>query len=141
GAGRGGSDGPRPSDQPHWVRRPRGADAGDDRLHPGPRRAALPIAEGDHGRPVEGADDEIARGRRWGGGLAVDDRGGRGDGSAPPGGDPGHPRSRRRGRPAGRRVPRRAEDRLMAAAAPIWVHGEIAPDGSLAKVSTEVATL
>ena len=29
----------------------------------------------------------------------------------------------------------------MAAAAPIWVHGEIAPDGSLAKVSTEVATL
>ena len=29
----------------------------------------------------------------------------------------------------------------MAAAAPIWVHGEIAPDGSLAKISTEVATL
>ena len=29
----------------------------------------------------------------------------------------------------------------MAAASPIWVHGEIAPDGSLAKISTEVATL
>jgi len=29
----------------------------------------------------------------------------------------------------------------MAAAAPIWVHGEIAPDGSLAKISTEIATL
>jgi electron transfer flavoprotein alpha subunit len=27
------------------------------------------------------------------------------------------------------------------AAAPIWVHGELAPDGSLAKISTEVATL
>ena len=29
----------------------------------------------------------------------------------------------------------------MAAASPLWVHGEIAPDGSLAKISTEVATL
>jgi len=29
----------------------------------------------------------------------------------------------------------------MAAAGPIWVHGELAPDGSLAKISTEVATL
>ncbi len=29
----------------------------------------------------------------------------------------------------------------MAAADPIWVHGELAPDGSLAKISTEVATL
>jgi electron transfer flavoprotein alpha subunit len=29
----------------------------------------------------------------------------------------------------------------MAAASPIWVHGELAPDGSLAKISTEVATL
>jgi electron transfer flavoprotein alpha subunit len=29
----------------------------------------------------------------------------------------------------------------MAKASPIWVHGEIAPDGSLAKISTEVATL
>jgi electron transfer flavoprotein alpha subunit len=29
----------------------------------------------------------------------------------------------------------------MAAGAPIWVHGELAPDGSLAKISTEVATL
>ena len=35
---------------------------------------------------------------------------------------------------AGRRVPRRAEDHLMAGA--IWVHGEAAPDGSLAKIST-----
>jgi electron transfer flavoprotein alpha subunit len=29
----------------------------------------------------------------------------------------------------------------MAAASAIWVHGETAPDGSLAKISTEVATL
>jgi electron transfer flavoprotein alpha subunit len=29
----------------------------------------------------------------------------------------------------------------MATAAPIWVHGEIAEDGTLAKISTEVATL
>jgi electron transfer flavoprotein alpha subunit len=29
----------------------------------------------------------------------------------------------------------------MAAGGPIWVHGELAPDGSLAKISTEVATL
>ncbi|HEX5824865.1 MAG TPA: electron transfer flavoprotein subunit alpha/FixB family protein [Candidatus Limnocylindrales bacterium] len=29
----------------------------------------------------------------------------------------------------------------MAAAPPIWVHGELAPDGSLANISTEVATL
>jgi electron transfer flavoprotein alpha subunit len=29
----------------------------------------------------------------------------------------------------------------MAAASPIWVHGELAPDGSLARISTEVATL
>jgi electron transfer flavoprotein alpha subunit len=29
----------------------------------------------------------------------------------------------------------------MAAGSPIWVHGELAPDGSLAKISTETATL
>ena len=29
----------------------------------------------------------------------------------------------------------------MAPAPPLWVHGELAPDGSLAKISTEVATL
>jgi electron transfer flavoprotein alpha subunit len=29
----------------------------------------------------------------------------------------------------------------MAAASPIWVHGELAPDGSLARISAEVATL
>jgi electron transfer flavoprotein alpha subunit len=29
----------------------------------------------------------------------------------------------------------------MAVVGPIWVHGELAPDGSLAKISTEVATL
>ena len=29
----------------------------------------------------------------------------------------------------------------MAGAGPIWVHGELAQDGSLAKISTEVATL
>jgi electron transfer flavoprotein alpha subunit len=29
----------------------------------------------------------------------------------------------------------------MAVASPIWVHGELAPDGSLARISTEVATL
>jgi electron transfer flavoprotein alpha subunit len=30
---------------------------------------------------------------------------------------------------------------MAAGGAPIWVHGELAPDGSLAKISTEVATL
>jgi electron transfer flavoprotein alpha subunit len=29
----------------------------------------------------------------------------------------------------------------MAGGSPIWVHGELAPDGTLAKISTEVATL
>src|SRR5439155_874561 len=60
------------------------------------------------------------------------------------GGHEGYPRSGRRSRPPGRRVPRRAEDHLMAATGPagaIWVHGESAPDGSLARISTEVATL
>ena len=41
-------------------------------------------------------------------------------------------------RPARSWHPRRTADHLMAG---IWVHGEIAGDGSLAKLSTEVATL
>ncbi len=46
--------GPRPPDQPDRLRRPRGADARARRRDPGPRRAALPVAQGDHGRPLEG---------------------------------------------------------------------------------------
>ena len=49
---------PGPTHQPDRLRRPRGADAGPRRLHPGPRRAALPVAQGDHGRPLEGDRDE-----------------------------------------------------------------------------------
>ena len=40
----------------------------------------------------------------------------------------GRPRGARRGRPPGRRLPRRTEAHLMAG---IWVHGELAGDGSL----------
>ena len=48
------------------LRRPRGADARAGRLHPGARRAALPVAEGDHGGPLEG-DRHDGPGRRRGG--------------------------------------------------------------------------
>ena len=57
----GGRTGPRPPDQPDRLRRPRGADAGARRLHPGARRAALPVAQGDHGGALEGGRDEGAR--------------------------------------------------------------------------------
>ena len=43
------------------LRRARGADARPHRLHPGARRAALPVAQGDHGRPIEGDRDAVAR--------------------------------------------------------------------------------
>ena len=59
--------------------------------------------------------------------------------AAAAGRDAGHPRTGRRGRSPGRRLPRRTAADLMAGG--IWVHGEVAGDGSLAKLSTEVATL
>ena len=47
--------GPGEPDQPDRLRRPRGADARPRRRDPGARRAALPVAQGDHGRPLEDA--------------------------------------------------------------------------------------
>ena len=58
--------GPRPPDQPDRLRGPRGADAGPRRRDAGARRAALPVAEGDHGRPLEDDRDEGPRRRRRG---------------------------------------------------------------------------
>ena len=42
------------------LRHRRGADAGAGRRHPGARRAALPVAQGDHGRPQQGDRDPLA---------------------------------------------------------------------------------
>ena len=55
---------PGPPDHADRLRRARGADAGPHQLHPGPRRAALPVAQGDHGRAVQGDRDDVARGHR-----------------------------------------------------------------------------
>ena len=51
---------PGPPHQSDRLRRARGADAGAGRRDPGPRRAALPVAQGDHGRPLEGDRDAVA---------------------------------------------------------------------------------
>ena len=51
---RGGRDRPRPPHQPDRLRPARGADAGPDLVHAGARRAALPVAQGDHGCALEG---------------------------------------------------------------------------------------
>ena len=42
----------RPPDQPDRLRRARGPDARPDLVHAGARRATLPVAQGDHGRPL-----------------------------------------------------------------------------------------
>ena len=90
-----------------------------DRLHPGARRAALPVAQGDHGRPLEGDRDrslaDLGVDAATVGGGGRDDEGAR---------VASHRRraprrassARRagRGRARDRRVPRRAEDHLMA---------------------------
>ena len=64
---------PRASAVRQGLRRHRGADAGGHLVHPGARRAALPVPQGDHGRPL--ARDRAAarvaelgdarRARRW----------------------------------------------------------------------------
>ena len=118
-ARRGGRPGPRPAAQPDRLRRHRGAAAGPRLVHPGARRAALPVAQGDHGRPVEGDRRPLAggpRGRparrsaaRW-----------RRPGSCGPRRHPpaGATRVVREPAPvaaaAGRRLPRRAEAHLMS---------------------------
>ena len=63
-ARRGGRPGPRPAPEPDRLRRDRGAAAGPRLVHPGARRAALPVAQGDHGRPVEGDRGPLAGGPR-----------------------------------------------------------------------------
>src|SRR6202008_4947514 len=56
--------------------------------------------------------------------------------------DPGHPRHPRGGRQGDRRAARGSEAHLMAdSKGAIWVIAETNADGSLAKSSTEVATL
>ena len=57
----GGRHRPGPADHAHRLRRARGADARAHHLHPGARRAALPVAQGDHGRAVQGDHDGVAR--------------------------------------------------------------------------------
>ena len=49
-----------PPPQRGRLRRPRCAPAGGRRGHAGPGRAALPLAQGDHGRPVSRDRDEVA---------------------------------------------------------------------------------
>ena len=53
-------DRPRPPDQPDRLRPARGAAAGRHRRHAGARRAALPVAEGDHGGARQGDRDPVA---------------------------------------------------------------------------------
>ena len=65
---------PRPADQRDRLRPARGAAPGRHRRDPGARRAALPVAQGDHGRAGQGDRDPVA----------------------------GRPRARRRRRSAGR---------------------------------------
>ena len=72
------------------------------------------------------------------GGGGGHDEGARLDGAAAAGRDAGRARATGRGRARGRRIPRPAEDRLMAG---LWVIGEVTADGGLARISTEVATL
>ena len=111
-------------------------------VHPGARRAALPVAQGDHGRPLEGRSRRRAlatsRGRR-----ADRRRGGDDDGRrhvrrrrrGPRPGSSASPRTRPR---AGRRLPRRAGGSSDGAASGSSASGA---DGRLAKICTEVATL
>ena len=113
------------------------------RVHPGPRRAALPVAQGDHGRPIQGDRHAVARGP----GLDPADgrRRGRDDGrprdrdAAGPRRDRGRPREPAdEGARQDRRVPRRRGgssdgrdlDRRRTGA-----------DGGLARISAEAATL
>ena len=94
-AGPGGRHGPGPPDQPDRLRGARGADAGAHRRDPGPRRAALPVAQGDHGRPLQGDRDEGTgrRRRRRGAGRrrGRDDEGPRVGGAAAARGDTRRP--------------------------------------------------
>ncbi len=106
-------------------------------------RATLPVAQGDHGGPLEGDRDPFAGRPR--------SRRGRRSGEPSPrrrSSEAGLPPARAatevvraitgRGRGAHRRLPRRAAAHLMGA---LWVVGEPAPDGGLARISAEAATL
>ena len=112
--------------------------------HPGARRAALPVAQGDHGRALEGDRDAVARRPRH---RPGDRRLARPPTTAvvglaqPPAARArrGSSARRRTRRPPGRRAS--SPSGGSSDGARIWVHGELAGDGSLAKLSTEVATL
>ena len=54
-------DRPRPAHQRDRLRRARGTAPGDHRRDPGARRAALPVAQGDHGGTQQGDRHEVAR--------------------------------------------------------------------------------
>ena len=131
--------------QPDRLRRHRGADAGAHLVHAGARRAALPVAQGDHGRAVQGdrrpgrwrtsastRRRSVARSPRRGS-LAV-------RGAAGPRPPPASCASRPpEAAAAGRRVPRRAEAHLMGAD-PGRRRGR-RRTARLARIGTEVATL
>ena len=118
---------------PTGLRRPRGADAGPRRRRP--RRSASRATRRSRGswprgrRTIEtsiaGATSALD-GTTVGGAVATTRRRRLG-GAAAARRDASRPRPGRRGRPRGRRLPRRAEAHLMAGA--IWVIGETAPDG------------
>ena len=132
---------PRPPAVRQGLRPDRGPDARGRRVHPGPGRAALPVAQGDHGRPLAAR----SRAARWATSARTSPADGR-LGHAGRGGGPaagagrrtGRPVARRRRRARDRRLPRRPEDHLMPAT--ILAVAEVA-DGALTKLSTEVATL
>src|SRR4029079_11021339 len=111
------------------------------RLHPGARRAALPVAQGNHGRAIARDREPVAGRSRSGprpGGRGVGDEGPQGRPAAGTCRGPGDPGARGRRRARGRRLPRGPEDHLMAPV--ILAVAELA-DGALTKLSTEVATL
>ena len=136
-------DRPRPADHADRLRRARGADAGAHHLHAGARRAALPVAQGDHGGPHQGDRHALARGPRPRRGVGRRRRRRRRRSSDSRSRRPAPRRRSSAGRAddgarQDRRLPRRAEAHLMG---DLWVVGEPGPDGGLAKLSAEVATL
>ncbi len=103
-AGPGGRPRPRAPPLRQGLRPGRGADAGGHLVHPGARRAALPVAQGDHGRALARDRDPLARGpgRRPGAGRRC--LGHHGPRRGPAAG------ARRRARDLGRRPPDTARE-------------------------------
>ena len=133
---------PRPPHQRDRLRRARGAAAGRHRRDAGARGAALPVAQGDHGGAQQGDRHALAGGPRAGRFGARRSRGhdgrARQQDAARPGRHGDRARLARRWRRPDRRLPGRAEAHLMGA---LWVVAEPGPDGGLARISAEAATL